>query len=58
MSLKWVRTKFGNPVKGEYHWEYQKNGKYYAHGFYKTAEEAHEACIKHQESMDKNSEEK
>lgn len=52
----WVRTGRGNKT-GRYHWEYGKDCKYYAHGFYKTAEEAHEACLKHQEDMKKLAEE-
>lgn len=44
---KWVRE-----VYGKYRWEYQKHGKYYSEGYYETSQEAHEACVKHQERMD------
>jgi hypothetical protein len=47
-NLKWVRSGKGNKTTGEYHWEYAKDGKYYAQGFYHTPEEAYEACLKHQ----------
>ncbi len=45
---KWVRQGQGNKKYGDYHWEYRKDGKYYAEGYYKTAEEAHNACLRHQ----------
>lgn len=48
---KWVRENYG-----KYRWEYQKDGKYYAQGFYKTAQEAHEACIEHQRNMERYNE--
>lgn len=49
----WVRSGKGTKKHGMFHWEYQKNGKYYAEGFYNTAQDAHEACISHQEWMAK-----
>ena len=48
---KWVREGWGNKTNGALHWEYRINGKYYAHGFYHTPEEAHQECIKHQEMI-------
>ncbi len=45
---KWVRQGRGNKTHGDFHWEYCKDGEYHAHGFYHTAKEAYEACIKHQ----------
>ncbi len=50
---RWVRQGQGNKIGGDYHWEYAKDGKYYAEGFYKTAQEAYDACVKHQELMDR-----
>jgi len=47
---KWVRQGQGNKT-GDFHWEYRMYGKYYAEGYYKTAQEAYEACVKHQEWM-------
>jgi len=41
-----------NEGVGEFHWEYSKNGEYWAHRFYETAEEAHEAYKKHQEQQE------
>jgi len=49
----WVRSGHGNKKNGRYHWEYQKDRMYYAHGFYHTKEEAHQACIEHQEMIAK-----
>lgn len=46
-NLKWVCEMYG-----KYRWEYQKDGKYYAEGYYDTAQEAHEACVKHQQLME------
>lgn len=40
---KWVRER-----RGKYCYEYQRDGEYWAHGFYDTAEEAHQACLSHQ----------
>ncbi len=49
---KWVRQGQGNKT-GDYHWEYRMDGKYYAQGYYKTADEAYEACVAHQKWMDR-----
>lgn len=49
---KWVRQGQGNKTYGDFHWEYRKDGRYYAQGFFQTAQEAHEDCIKHQELME------
>jgi len=49
---KWVRQGQGNKT-GDFHWEYRKEGKYYAQGYYKTAEEAYQACLDHQAWIDR-----
>ena len=44
---KWVREE-----RGKYYYEYQKDGEYWARGYFKTAIEAHQACLNHQEYID------
>lgn len=45
---KWVRERYG-----KYWYEYQENGEYFGRGYFKTAEEAHAACLKAKEEYKK-----